>query len=48
MQFLTDADLALFAILYDRRLMAGMTREEAMPIVRQIVAEMEAQQEAGR
>lgn len=40
--YLTEADLALFAILYDRRLRAGMPRSEAMPIVREIVAEMEA------
>lgn len=40
--YLTEADLALFAILYDRRLRAGMSRTEAMPIVRQIVEEMEA------
>lgn len=46
--YLTEADLALFAILFDRRLMAGMTREEAMPIVRQIVAEMEAAHERSR
>lgn len=45
--YLTEADLALFEILYDRRLRAGMHRDEAMPIVRQIVSEME-QQEAGR
>lgn len=44
--YLTESDLALFEILYDRRLWAGMTRDEAMPIVRQIVAEMEAEQEA--
>lgn len=46
--YLTDADLALFSILYDRRLMASMPRSEAMPIVRQIVSEMEAEQKAGR
>lgn len=45
---LTEADIALIKILYDRRLHHDMTREEAMPIVRQIVAEMEAGQEAGR
>lgn len=45
---LTDTDIALIHILYDRRLHHGMTRAEAMPIVRQIVAEMEAEQEAAR
>lgn len=43
---LTDTDIALVHILYDPRLHHGMARAEAMPIVRQIVAEMEAEQEA--
>lgn len=47
-EYLTEADLALFAILYDRRLRAGMSREEAMPIVRRIVAELEAMEEIPR
>lgn len=42
--YLTEADLALFRILYDHRLKPGMHRSAVMPIVRQIVAEMEAQQ----
>lgn len=45
---LSEADIALIRILYDRRLHHGMPREEAMPIVRQIVAEMEAEQEAAK
>lgn len=45
---LTDHDIALIRILYDPRLRSGMRRDQAMPIVRRIVAEMEAQQEAGR
>ena len=36
---LTGHDEALLAILYDPRLRAGMSAEEAMPIVRQIAAE---------
>ena len=43
---LTDHDIALIRILYDPRLRDGMSRAQAMPIVREIVAEME--QEAGR
>ena len=42
----TESDRLLLEILYDRRLLDRMPREEAMPIVRQIVAEMEAEQEA--
>ena len=45
---LTQADIALLRILYDDRLFPGMSRDHAMNVVRQIVAEMEAQQEAGR
>ncbi len=35
---LTTADRALLEILYDERLVAGMTEDEAMPIVRAIIA----------
>lgn len=45
---LTEQDIALIRILYDRRLHHGMPRYEALPIVRQIVAEMEAEQQAAR
>ena len=36
---LTDIDKKLLTILYDPRLKPGMSRQEAMPIVRQIIAE---------
>ena len=45
---LSESDEQLIRILYDPRLIPGMTRDEAMPIVRQIVAEMEAAQEAAK
>lgn len=45
---LTEEDIAMIRILYDRRLHHGMPRYEALPIVRQIVAEMEAEQAAAR
>jgi hypothetical protein len=35
---LTETDKRLLSILYDPRLRPGMTRQEAMPIVRQIIA----------
>ena len=44
----TPEDEMMIRILFDPRLRDGMSRAQAMPIVRQIVAEMEAQQEAGR
>lgn len=37
---LTPADAILVRTLYDRRLKEGMTREEARPVVRQIIAEL--------
>lgn len=37
---LTSADRILLRTLYDRRLTAGMARDEALPIVRAIVAEL--------
>lgn len=37
--FPTELDWLMLRILYDRRLKSGMTREEAMPIVRQILTE---------
>ena len=37
---LTRHDELLLAMLYDRRLRPGMRAEEAMPIVRQIAAEL--------
>lgn len=37
---LTDHDEILLGILYDRRLKGGMTRAEAMPIVREIAEEI--------
>lgn len=43
---LSESDEQLIRILYDPRLSAGMRRAEAMPIVREIVAEME--HEAGK
>ena len=43
---LSETDRQILAILYDRRLWHGMSREIAMPIVREIVAEMGAAQEA--
>lgn len=46
--FLTPADLALFEILYDRRLRAGMSRAEVLAVLPKIVADVEAAQEAGR
>lgn len=44
---LTEQDIALIRILYDPRLRSGLSRQEAMPIVRQIVLEMEAEQAVG-
>lgn len=41
---LSESDRNIVRILYDPRLEPGMTRAEAMPIVRQIAAELEAQQ----
>ncbi len=41
---LSASDRNIVRILYDRRLQPGMTRTEAMPIVRRIAAELEAQQ----
>ena len=38
--FLTDHDVKLLNILYDDRLRAGMSRTEAMPLVRQIAEEL--------
>ena len=43
---LSESDRNIVRILYDPRLQPGMTRAEAMPIVRQIAAELEAQQAA--
>ena len=43
---LTEADKTLLRILYDQRLYPGMSRDHAMNIVRQIVADIEAEQEA--
>ncbi len=43
---LTEEDIAMIKILYDSRLYHGMRRYEALPIVWQIVEEMEVQQEA--
>lgn len=43
---LTPADRSLIKILYDPRLFPGMSRDHTMNVVRQIVAEMEAEQEA--
>src|SRR5690606_11798226 len=37
---LTPADAILLKTLYDERLAVGMTREEARPLVRQIIAEL--------
>ncbi len=45
---LTAADKAVLRVFFDRRLSSGMTRAEAMPIVRQIAAELEAQQAENR
>lgn len=45
---LSESDRNIVRILYDPRLRPGMTRAEAMPIVRRIAAELEAQQEATR
>ena len=42
--YLTDADLALFAILYDHRLHAGMPRDQVLAILPEIVADVEAAQ----
>ncbi len=36
---LTEADKILLRTLYDPRLKPGMTKAEAMPIARQIIAE---------
>lgn len=43
---LSEGDKDLVRILYDPRLKTGMTRAEAMPIVRNIVAEIEAERAA--
>ncbi len=45
---LSESDKNIVRILYDPRLEPGMTRAEAMPIVRRIAAELEAEQEASR
>lgn len=45
---LSATDEQIVRILYDPRLRPGMTRAEAMPIVRVIAAELEAEQAAGR
>ena len=42
---MTDHDALLLRILYDSRLRAGMSPEESMPIVRQIAAELMADEE---
>lgn len=42
--YLTDADLALFAVLYDDRLYSGMPRDEVLAILPEIVADVEAAQ----
>lgn len=39
-QTITETDLILLRTLYDPRLKPGMTREEAMPIARQIIREL--------
>ena len=41
---LSESDRNIVRILYDPRLRPGMTRAEAMPIVHEIAAELEAQQ----
>lgn len=41
---LTEADIALIRIFYDDRLTDGMRREDALRTVRQIVAELQAEQ----
>lgn len=42
--YLTEADLALFAILYDHRLRAGMSRDEVLAVLPEIVSDLEAAQ----
>ena len=37
---MTQADIMLFKTLYDPRLQPGMAREDALPIARQILAEL--------
>lgn len=41
---LSESDRNIVRILYDPRLQPGMTRTEAMPIVREIAAELDARQ----
>lgn len=45
---LSATDEQMVRILYDPRLRPGMTRAEAMPIVREIDAELEAEQQEAK
>ena len=45
---LSESDRNIVRILYDPRLQPGMTRAEAMPIVREIAAELEPPPSAAR
>lgn len=45
---LTEADRQLLAILYDDRLHDGMPRDEVLAVLPEIVADVEAEQEAAR
>ena len=46
--YLTEFDLALFATLYDDRLYSGMPRDRVLAVLPEIVADVEARQDAGR
>jgi hypothetical protein len=43
---MTDADEMLLRALYDRRIRSGMPREEALPIIRTVLSELMAKQQA--
>lgn len=45
---LSDSDRRILRILYDRRLWHGMSRQQAMPIVREIIADMGGSTAASR
>lgn len=45
---LSDSDRQVLRILYDHRLSPGMTRQQAMPIVRRIAAELETEEQVSR
>jgi hypothetical protein len=42
---MTPADRILLATLYDERIAVGMTRVDAMPVVRQVISELYADSE---